>query len=233
MYFINKIVGYLRDASDWFYDIYLEVRGWVWPFYLIADFFYELCYLFYYLAGNFSDFGDWVDDIADQVADILSWSNIRSLIRSWLPDLEDAIEWWDRWWKWVGEEIDDWWRDKKHDVWGWIEEAEDWLKGLIGSVETALNTLKAAWDDFKGKIPTIVEIIQWWRNWLGNVFAALIRWGFATLLDVAGLITTAFIERESWWAGWQDFRDKVVEFFTDPLEFLWTLFADWFLGPEE
>ena len=228
MSFMNRIVSRLRDVSDWFYEVFLEVRGWVWPFYLIADFFYELSYLFYYLANYFSDFGDWVDDIADQVADILSWSNIRSLIRSWLPDIEDLVDWWDRWWKWVGEEIDDWWRDKKHDVWGWIEEAEDWLKGLIGSVETALNTLKAAWDDFKGKIPSIDNIIAWFGNWWALILAQIITWGALTATQIDTLIDSWFKSYEPFWAGWQDWRDKVIEFFTDPLQWLYNRMDEWF-----
>jgi len=233
MSFMNWIVRRLRDVSDWFYEVFLEVRGWVWPFYLIADFFYELSYLFYYLAGNFSDFGDWLEWAADEIGDILSWSNIRSLIRSWLPDLEDAIDWWDRWWKWVGEEIDDWWRDTRQTVKGWISAAEDWLSDWIDALERSLNTLKAAWDEWKVKISSFNELWLWFTNWWGNVLVNLDTWWNDRLIDISALIDTAFTLREPFWAGWQDWRDKVVEFFTDPLGWLEARFTDWFLGPEE
>jgi len=57
-------------------------------------------------------------------------------------------------------------------------------------------------------------------------------WWSGAVLQVQGLINTAFLERDSWWAGWQDWRDQVAEFFTNPLEFLLNRFTDWFLGPE-
>ena len=52
------------------------------------------------------------------------------------------------------------------------------------------------------------------------------------MVDVESLINSAFTERERYWSGWQDMRDKVIEFFANPFDYLWSRFADWFLGPE-
>lgn len=233
MAFINTIVGYLRDISDWFYEVFLEVRGWVYPFYLAADFFYELCYLFYYLANNFSDFGDWVDDIANQVGDILSWSTIRSYIRDWLPDLEDALDWWDRWWKWVGQEIDDWWAITWSGVRNWVYARIDDVEELIDSVEARLISFQADVSYLLDQLPSVNEILAWFTNWWGSILANIIAWGALTGTQIDTLIDSWFKNYQPFWEGWLDWKDKVTEFFTDPLEWLLDKFTDWFLGPEE
>jgi len=62
--------------------------------------------------------------------------------------------------------------------------------------------------------------------------SSLSDWWNGTLADL-----------DSWWSsqlseinetfGWiGDFRDNLAAFFGDPLEFLLSRFADWFLGPE-
>jgi len=116
---------------------------------------------------------------------------------------------------------------------GWIVEAKGYAASLVAGVSGWLTNLQAAWDEFKGLIPTIDEVISWWGNWAGSVLATIDTWWDSTVLEVQGFIDSAFTEREPFWAGWQDWRDKVIEFFTDPLEWLLEKFTDWFLGPEE
>ncbi|KKK66018.1 hypothetical protein LCGC14_2968300, partial [marine sediment metagenome] len=83
------------------------------------------------------------------------------------------------------------------------------------------ETLRASWDNF------------WVTIYPGLVsFAWLTTWWNERLADVAGLIDSAFTIREGLWDGWQDVRGAVLEFFSDPLEWLWSKFTDWFLGPE-
>ena len=86
---------------------------------------------------------------------------------------------------------------------------------------TQLSLLAAQWSDFLSqKLPTLFDIGtvgEWWRS---------------RVLEVAALIDTRLKESESLWAGWQDFRGTVADFFSDPLEFLLSRFTDWFLGPE-
>lgn len=232
MSFLNWIVEDLNTASDFFYDIYREVLGWVYPFWLAAEFFYSLSRVFNWLAWDFSDFAEWVYSVVDALATILSWTNIRSLIRGWLPDLEDVIDWWDRWWVWVGQEIDDWWGYTKNIVQGWIDSATEGFSDLVVAWDTfwnitwpqwtgKLDTLKADWDIFWAvTFPTLVS------------FTWLTTWWTSTMVEVLNLIDTAFTLRESLWAGWQEIRAQVVEFFADPWEWLLAKFTDWFLGPE-
>jgi len=92
--------------------------------------------------------------------------------------------------------------------------------------------LQGSWDTFKGKIPSIDQIIAWFSNWWGSVLARIIAWGALTGAQVDELISSRLKDFDPFWAGWQDFKDRVVEFFSDPVEFIWDRFTDWFLGPE-
>ena len=226
------IIQRLVDVADFFYDIGLEVSGWIWPFWEAATFFFSLNTLFANLAWDFVDFDEWLEWAADEIGDILSWSNIRSLIRGWLDGIEDALEWFGRWWVWVGQEIDDWWSSTLDDVKGWIAAAvspfddlltawNDFWDNLWPDIVNKLSTLKADWDNFwTVLLPTLVDF-----TWLET-------WWNARLTDIQELINTAIQELAPFWEGWQEIRDQVYEFFADPLEWLWSRFTDWFLGPE-
>ncbi len=233
MWFLNYIVEWLNSVTGYFYDAYQEVIGWVWPFYLLYLPLYFLYRAFAYITYWFGQFNEWLDWAAGRIDAILSSWDIWSYFKPWFGYATDA-------WNWVANAflnvwhiVENWWSEAQYIVQGWIADASNWLQELIAASERGLAFLRESIQWFFDNMLTINEIIQWWKDWLGKIAAALIRWGFATLLDVTGLIASAFLEREGFWAGWQDFRGKVADFFTDPLEFLWTLFADWFLGPEE
>ncbi len=233
MWWIQILIDLVGNASLFFLRAATEVGGWIWPFYLLQDPFYGLYEIFWSWRLNLFDFNDWADDVWAKVQRIWTSEGILGLIKWWFPWLYAVGEWFVDRWKWFIGVVGDWWDATKVTVLGWIDEAWGWAKELIAATEKGLVELWDAVRWFLDNLMTFGEIIQWWKDWLGKIAAALIRWGFATLFDVAGLITTAFTEREGLWSGWQDFRDKVVEFFTDPVEFIWSLFVDWFLGPEE
>lgn len=230
---MNYIVQRLNDASDFFYDLYLEVLGWVYPFWLAAGMFYNLCGIFNRLAWNFYDFGQWVDAAADKLEDVLSWSYIRSLIQSWLPDLENAVSWWHSWTAWVRQKIDEWWNSAKDTVQGWIDIGDQWLKDLIDDAQTWLARLQSSMNDIIGMLPSITEITTWFSDWWGNIMTPLTTWWNNRVLVIQGLIDSNFTDREPFWSGWQDVKDNVIEFFSSPLDWLVDHFTDWFLGPEK
>jgi len=287
---MNYIVQRLNDASDFFYDIYIEVYSWVWPFWEAGPLFYQLCLLFNKLAWDFYDFSSWVTATADKLTDILSWSTIRSYIRSWLPDLEDTIDWWYDWLYWVWDSIDDWWDSTSDEVWGWVLDVRSWtttqintarnsilttisnleswtiaeinsvrdsILAAISTVESwttaQLNTIRASilaaistvesWttaqlNTIRASILAAVSDIEAWTiaeiNTIKDLLGALIDWdkfiGWITawwndrVLDVQNLINSAFTSREPFWAGWQDWKDRVTEFFTDPEDWLYKAF---------
>jgi len=221
MGFLDDIVDFLNDASDLFYDIYREVLDWVYPFWLAADFFYEICLLFNDLAYAFRDFGDLIWDWRYEIEDILSWSTIRSYIRNWLPDLENMVVWFWDWYDWIINTVENWWYSTKYTVQAWIDSAQAFLQSQINSIDTYLAYLEAAWDSFKGMIPDLEAVTSWFANWWNNALANIIAWGALTGTQIQGLVDSAFTLRDDFWAGWQDWRDKVAEFFTDPEDWLY------------
>ena len=103
----------------------------------------------------------------------------------------------------------------------WLEKAGEWLPSLRNDWNnfwtitwpqwtTKLDTVKANWDYFWSiTFPTLVS------------FTWLTTWWSSRLTDIQNLINSAFLIRQSFWEGWQDWRGKVTEFFTDPEEWLY------------
>ncbi len=230
---IGNIFSLVWDASDWFYSAYSEVSGWWWPFNYLAAPFLGIYRILRSLLTPIAHFWEWADDVAKKVSQGFDLAQITAYFRTWLDYAADAWDWVrNAWWN-VWNIVESWWSSTRYTVLAWIDDKVSEVRTLLDQANTWLATLQAYWDSIVGKIPTWDAVVAWWSNWGGNVLAVITGWWPGALLGVAGLINSAFTERESWWAGWQDFRDKVAEFFADPLEFLWTLFTDWFLGPEE
>ena len=233
MSWIGDIFSFVWDISQLFLDAYLEVKGWVWPFYYLQYPLYGLYQVFWDLLTPIAQFWIWAEDVWNKVQQIFSLEQITAYFRTWIDAASNAWDWvvnsfWNVW-----NIVEDWWSAAKYTVLAWIYEAKLWFQALLNEANAWIAQLQEYWDSIVGKIPTWDEVAAWWGNWPGNVMTVITDWWVGALLSVAGLIASAFIEREDFWAGWQDFREKVADFFTDPLEFLWTLFVDWFLGPEE
>ncbi len=232
MAFTDSIFSLVWDISDFFYNAYSEVRGWVWPFYLLHYPLYSLSKAFWDILTPIAHLGDWIDDVAIKVTQILSYQNIWEYFNYWFRRAEWSWEWIFNAWLNVTSIISTWWSSTALTVQGWVNEAKQYAASLVNQANTWLATLQSAWDSFKGKIPTIDAVIAWWGNLTANILLVVNNWWKERLLDVQVLINSAFTVREGLWSGWQDWRGKVAEFFTDPVEFIWQRFADWFLGPE-
>ncbi|MBA7559945.1 hypothetical protein ES708_01563 [subsurface metagenome] len=277
MYFMTRIIEYLEDIEGWFLDAYYEVRDWAWPFKYLKDPLYSLKRSFGYLATYFETFDLWLEWADDQLDDIFSWSTIRSYIRTWLPDLEKAIDWWDRWWIWVGQEVDDWWQPWWAWIRGEIDDLENWaLLQIDNAVEnitqvvtniydysqTTINNfteyVTEVWNNFYDYSQTtinnftenisqfitnindytqttinnvtefITEVIDWDR-----VTKALDDWWADRLLDLQGLIDS---DLKTWFPFYDDLVslwNDIVDFFTNPLDWLKDRIEVWFWGGEE
>ena len=224
--FMAGIVDYLVFAQDWLIEAFYTVSDWVWPFYLLATSLDWLQYAFGWLAYHFSNFSIWVSATGELVANILSWATLQGMIRSWLPGLETALAWFSNWWENVLAIVDNWWLARKSDVQDWINAAiagaegagEAWLNfwnNLWPDLLATVNGLSANWSDFwRVTFPTLVN------------FSWLTTWWNTKLSDIDNLIRTAFALRESLWAGWQDIKDQVIEFFADPWAWLYNKFDD-------
>jgi len=184
------------------------------------------------VAGYLWDASNWYEDAVDLIREILTWQTIRGFIRSWLDGIETAIAWFSDWWFEVGQRIDSWWAD----TWSTVQDA-------IDLATRGLEDLEAEWDNFwEVTFPDILDDIAGlkseWDSFWTVTFPTLVSfswlgiWWSSRVQEVQNLIDSAFTIRESLWTGWQDMRDQVIDFFTDPLEWLWGRFTDWFLGPE-
>lgn len=221
MWFLNSIVSWLTSAEDFFYDAYLEVRAWVYPFYYLSYPLYSLYSAFYYLAYYFSDFNEWVDWAANEVGNILSFSNIYSYFRTYFDYASDAWHWVRDAFYYITGIIDDWWWETKLTVQGWIDTAVQGFQSLLNQLDSLLASLQSEWSNFKAKIPSINEVLSWFTNWWSNTLARVIAWGALTATQISSLVDSAFTARDSFWAGWQDVKNDVTEFFTDPLQWLY------------
>ena len=221
MDFMYWIVARLNDISGFFYDLYLDCYYVGWPLDVLGIWFYYLSDYFSSLAWDFYDFSSWVNDVAAKVTEILNWSTIWSYILSYVPNLTEISDWFYYWWDYVTQVVDNWWTSTSTTVLAWIDEAVSGVLTLVDQVNAWLASLQTTVNDIAGRLPSIDGVLAWWSNWTGNVLLIINTWWSSTMGEVQGLIDSAFIVRESFWAGWQDWRDQVTEFFTDPEDWLY------------
>lgn len=228
MPFLQSIIGWFQDASNYFYNLYLDVFYWIIPFNAIAPFFYSLCLVFNGLAWQFQAFNYWVSNVQKILANILSWATVQSYIRSWLSGIENVIAWFSNWWSNVWNEIGDWWSTTYPVVQGWINSAKQLLQTQINSFSSWLASLQADVQELLAALPSLDEILAWFGNWWGNILSRIEAWWNEKLLGVNRLI-------ESTLRAWFPFYDELAGlwndiklFFTDPLEWLYTKMDEFF-----
>ena len=120
-----------------------------------------------------------------------------------------------------------WWSSARLTVQAWIDEAKRITLSQIDAVRITLGHFEAVWDSFKGKIPTIDEVLLWFRTWRDKVIATTIAWGALTGRQVQDLLNSKVKELEPLWKGWQDMREQVVEFFGDPGKWFFDRIEGW------
>lgn len=187
-----------------------NARDWSWPLNILTPFFVSLSWVADGLFSAFFDFYLWVYALEDRLSVVFSWQAIISSLQGALSQLSTVWAWFSNWWGAVRSVIDTWWSGVFYQVQSWISVATQGLAGML-----------ATWSDFvTNTLPTLFDISyaeDWYRS---------------KLAGVGDLISSAFTERADLWRGWTDFRQSVSDFFTDPIEWLWTRFTDWFLGKE-
>jgi len=228
MTFLNAIINWCNTASDYFYEIYLDVYYWVAPFNATAPFFYEICLVFNGLAWQFSYFNDWVVDAVNRLNTILNWDAIRSYILGWLPNLQSVSTWFTNWWNEVTSVIASWWNTTQYTVQGWIDTAKQYLQTQINSLNTWVTSLEADVSELLSQMPSINEILAWFSNWWANILVKVQEWWNDTLPDVNALIDSTL---RDWFPFYNDLValwNDIKLFFTDPLEWLYVKMDDWF-----
>ncbi|MBA7573636.1 hypothetical protein ES708_15434 [subsurface metagenome] len=233
MWFLDQIIYRLNTIKEWFLEAYLEVNGWIAPFRYLATPLWYIYYAFIYLVSSFRDFNTWVSDAAAKLLTILSYSNIASYFKTFFDAATNAWSWVVNAWGNVTGIVNIWWSSTQQVVLSWINDAVTFLLSLIGNLQTWLGTLQEAWDAFKGMIPSISEILAWFSNWWAWILARILAWGGLPARLIQDLIDSTLLAWFPFYNTLAEIWSAIVEFFADPLEFLWARFTDWFLGREE
>ncbi|MBA7579236.1 hypothetical protein ES708_21105 [subsurface metagenome] len=210
MNFFDLLRSWFIKAANVFLHLALDAYGWPlvggWlgdGFAALVDFASECAYALW-RASN------WYEDTIELLQDILSWTNIKNLIRGWLEGIESVIEWFGDWWTWVGGRIDYWWDGVKSTV-----------QDMIDAATQGIDELRAAWDNFwtvtwPGILDDIEGLGAAWTNFWNITFPTLVSFAWLTtwwnsrLADISALIDSAFTLRESLWAGCQEIVSLVL-----------------------
>ncbi len=211
-------------ASGFFYLAYLETLDWVYPFWLISDFFYALAQTCADLSWDFADFSAWVQVITDRITDLLSWDTVWSYILSYVPNLEDIRDWFYDWWNNVNSVLTNWWTSTSTTVLGWIDATKDWARLWIDYLQDQVDELKVMIENIPGAVPGLSVILDWFTDWPGNVRTVIDTWWTSTMGDVQGLIDSNL---KTWFPFYDDLVSLwsgIKEFFTDPEDWLYKSF---------
>ncbi|KKN28991.1 hypothetical protein LCGC14_0848570 [marine sediment metagenome] len=231
--FLDLIVGWLVSVSDFFYEAYLEVNSWVWPFRGLAFPLHLIYRAFFYVAHYFGVFAEYMVMVATRIVQIFSLEQITAYLQNVIDAAFNAWDWISNAFGNVWNIIDDWWTAATLTVQGWIEIATE-----------GFTNLKVLWDEF--------WVITWPRwtatlaalgSQIGDFFTntlpdllsylKLENWWNGKLFAIDGLIGSKIVEWFPFYDNLVEIWNDIVEFFSDPGEFLLSRLADWFLGPEE
>lgn len=198
-------------ATQVLVDAALTCYGFVWPFSYIGGVFNALSSFTSGVAGELWSLANQWTSMVDVINKILAEINFLGYVKALWNQITAVVSWFANWTSNVQAVIGAWWAS-----------ASSGVQALINAAIAPFAAVKVAWDNFWVNLyPGLlrsVDLAAWWNS---------------RLLDVQGLISSAIAAAAPFWAGWQEIRATVLEFFADPIEWLWGKFTDWFLGPEE
>ncbi|MDD4986416.1 MAG: hypothetical protein PHQ43_11655 [Dehalococcoidales bacterium] len=195
-----------NTAATWEYN----ASTWSWPLSALYGFFVALSNVADGMFAGMLDFRTWLYQLANSLSEVYGWQNVINWLKAQIDSLAGVITWVANWSSNVANLVSTWWTSMSDTVKSWISTAIQGLPDML-----------TAWSNFITEtLPTLFDLQyaeSWWKS---------------KLVDLGELISSAFVEREDLWNGWTDFRQRVSDFFSDPLEWIWSRFTDWFLGGE-
>lgn len=206
MWFLDQIVEYLAVARDAIYEAWQVVQGWWVPFRYLAPPLWGLYRALDRVVYGFYFFNLWIDNLASQLATIPTFPAIYAYFKTYFDYAVNAWNWIVNAWSNITAIVNNWWLSVQQTVLAWIEQAKQFLMTFIDQLNVWVANLQATWDNF----------------WV-NIFPTLLD-----KLTLNSILATWFKDFEPFWQGWQDWRDKVIEFFTDPLQWIYDRLEEWF-----
>lgn len=226
MQWVKNLVSFWAKLANTMAAWAAKAQDWSWPLNIIAPLVIAVSEIVDGIFGAFFDFQYWVESVASRMGELLSWSEIQSRLSSFLSQINTLWSWFLGRVDYIRSVINTWWEGIRGTVKEWIAAVAQ----NVAELETAwanfwnitwpqllanVNNLSGKWNDFvTSTLPSLVT------------FAWLTTWYNGKVLEVQELINGAFILRENLWKGWQELRDQVVEFFTDPLAWLYARLDD-------
>jgi len=217
---LNELARLSATIGLWFHNIAADVndipliRG-------LAGWFQNIGFWFDETSWNFIILRDILLRMYDLAQETLNWDTIKSLLQDWMDWAWEA-------WVWVKDardhilkEVDDWWYFARKEVQGWIATVSGMIYDLGDSVYQMVHPVVDWYNSWAPNIPTVEDIIEWFTNWTGNVTGIITTWWQGTLPDIENLIRSWLREYEPFWEGWQDWKESVTEFFSDPEDWLY------------
>jgi hypothetical protein len=212
---IFTVAGLFGNIAD-------RVSGWITPFNWLASPFTWIHDRIFSLAVSVGKFFAWVRGVADVIGGLQGWDDIWQLIISNLPWLENIGEWFQSWYQHIADVFQDLWRSVTPMIKGWISTA---VQSLEAIGEAWGNFWDNLWPQLTGWVD---ELRAGWDHFIKVTLPSLPGWG-----DIGDFIDSRIDQLSGFWEGWQEIREQVFDFFSNPIEYLWERFIDWFLGPEE
>lgn len=199
MFAIAWIIDLLNRISSIFHELYLDCYYALWPLNTIAHWFYYLSTLFNDLAWDFYHFSEWVQVVDERIRYLITFADIEAYFAEFIRIATNAWNWvsnafWNVW-----DIVDDWWSVTSWTVRSWIDIALSQTRFWLDYLEARVNELTSSWNTF------VTVTLPSLPNWP----------------DIDALIKSWFISFSPFWEGWQDWRDDVANFFTDPEDWLY------------
>ncbi len=228
MRFTDPIFSLVWDISDFFFDAFLTVEEWIWPFNLLQYPLYAIRQAFFQLLSPIANLGEWIDSVGSGAGGILDMWDILDFLAPWLDFATRAFNWTQNAALIISRQINEWWSSTGNQVQGWIDSAVAGFQSLISQVSASLGDLRTEWDNFwtltwPALVLDLGSLRSSWESFVSTSLPGLATWsGTGDLID--STIRTWFPFYDDLVTLWGD----MLEFFTNPLDYLASLLERWF-----
>lgn len=221
MDWLRSILLWWGKFADWWLRWAADAENYWWPLNQLTPLITAISNVIDGISGALFQLTLWFESFVAQAAEFLSWDEIQDRLQSFLDQVTEIWTWFlDRWGN-VTDVVEGWWEGALSQVKDLIAVATE---GLAIVYREWNNFWTITWPEFVGDLQQLSTSWDDFRtNTLPNLVSnsALVSWWQDRILDVQDLINSAFTLRDDLWAGWQEWRDSVAEFFSDPLKWLY------------